>query len=442
MRILGIGEYHSLGDLYLRLSRCKHEVRVFVEAEEAHGIFAGLVHRCEDWRDQLAWIREAGDEGFIVFESAGKGALQDELRRSGFQVIGGSALGDRLENDRACGQRVMREAGMRTAPVREFSSFDAGCAFLREHPGRYVYKLSDGNAASTRNYIGQLDDGADLLAVLKMEQRRCSGAAQPRFILMQHLSGIEVGVGAFFDGEQFLRPALLDWEHKRFFPGDLGELTAEMGTVVTYRGAEILFEQTLARVAEPLRASGYCGYINLNTIVNEDGVWPLEFTSRFGYPGFAIASALQIDGWDVIFRKLARRGPRHIETHPGFVVGVVLSVPPFPYEYGYDELSKGMPILFRGPLSDAEREHLHFGEVALEQSQLITSGSLGYAMIVTGCGADIAAAQSAAYTLARKVVAPNLRYRNDIGERLRRENYAALKALGLIVDASGQSTPR
>ena len=103
MRILGIGEYNGLADMHWRIASRGHEVRVFVEEEEAHGIYAGMLTRSEDWKRELPWIREAGDEGIIVFESAAKGPLQDELRCEGFKVVGGSAGGDRLENDRAWG---------------------------------------------------------------------------------------------------------------------------------------------------------------------------------------------------------------------------------------------------------------------------------------------------------------------------------------------------
>ena len=62
---------------------------------------------------------------------------------------------------------------------------------------------------------------------------------------------------------------------------------------------------TLGRMEPLLREGGYCGYINLNTIVNEHGIWPLEFTCRFGYPGYAILDPLQRDA---VGRAVSRDG--------------------------------------------------------------------------------------------------------------------------------------
>lgn len=433
MRVLGVGTSCDLGDMYLRLAAEGHEVRVFVQAAD-DGVMDGMVERVEDWRAQLDWIRTAGSDGFVVFETAEHGEQQDALRREGFTVIGGSALGDRLESDRTFGQSLLAEHGLPTIPARRFVDFDVAIAFIRARPARYVFKLEGSGWSSWRNYVGQADDGADMVALLLGQRARMTalGEANVSFMLMDHVAGIEVGVGAYFNGDRFLEPACLDWEHKRFFPTDLGELTGEMGTVVTYERSSKLFSLTLAKLSAPLGDSGYVGYVNLNTIIDERGVWPLELTCRFGYPGFAILDALQPGGWAPLLRAMSDRRSTRIATMPGFAVGIVLTVPPFPYAYGYAQISKGVPISFASDLSAAERDRLHLGEVALHDGMLIASGCTGYLMVATGTGISVTDAQTDAYTLAKKVLVPNLRYRMDIGDALILRGLPTLQRLGYL----------
>ncbi|HEY0194654.1 MAG TPA: phosphoribosylglycinamide synthetase C domain-containing protein [Kofleriaceae bacterium] len=429
MRVLGIGDYTELGSIYLRLIAEGHEVRVYTAEANAHDILAGLITRVDDWRTELAWVRD----GLILFEDAGLGETQDQLRRDGYRVLGGSALGDQLEQDREFGQRCLRDVGLPTAPVSRFERFDDAIAFVRAEPRRYVLKFDDTVLTSDANYVGMRDDGADVIAIMTRYRRQwqAEGEDPPPFILMHHVQGIEVGVGCFFDGHDFVGPINLDWEHKRLFPGELGELTGEMGTVVSYRGGDRLFAATLARLAPRLREGRHVGYVNLNMIVNADGAWPLELTCRFGYPGFAILSALFAEPCGQILARVASAGGG-FETHPGYAVGVVLTVPPFPYHHGYDELGKGTPICLPDDLTDGERHHLHFAELGLDDGQLVTTGIVGYIMVVTGRGDTVEAAQAAAYGLAGRIALPNVRYRNDIGDGLRTTGLATLHQLGWL----------
>ncbi len=322
MRILGVGIRVYLGDLYLSLRREGHEVRVFAGDPPEQRAFGGLIEPVADWRAELDWV---GRDGIVMFEGVGQGAVQDALRAEGYRVVGGSAFGDRLEKDRAFGQAILREAGM---PIADSAAFDdpaSALDWLARHPGRIVLKWDDGVHTT---YVGEHPAGADVAYQL----RRANAG---RVLLMERLEGVEVGIGAYFDGQAFLRPACLDFEHKRFFPGDLGEMTGEMGTLASYEGASRLFEATLGRIAPHLARAGHVGYLNLNLIVNERGAWPLEFTCRFGNPGFAVLAAMQRDGWGDLLARMAAhggegRGGERFATLPGWSVCIVLTVPPFP----------------------------------------------------------------------------------------------------------------
>jgi phosphoribosylamine--glycine ligase len=432
MRFLGIGDTCDLGALYMRLLADGHEVKVHVADPLAQGTMAGLVEHTSDWENELDWLKAVGDDGIILFENVARsrGELQDRLRHDGFHVIGGSAYGDRLENDRAFAQRVLARIGLQTAEVMEFSGLADAEDFLDRHPGRYVLKFNGTNFSSNENYVGRLADGADVRAVLRAKFFERQGESFS-FVLMQHIEGVEMGVGAYFNGERFIGEACLDWEHKRFFPGDLGELTGEMGTIATFDRSRKFLDLTLRRMTPLLSANGYCGYINLNTIVNRSGIWPLEFTCRFGYPGFAVLSPLQQTRWAELFRAMAtRRGGATML--PGFCAAIVLTTPPFPYERDIVENAVGMPVMFDGELSERERDQLYYGEVGMVNGQLVTSGICGWTIVATAVSHSIEEARCKATALADKVIVANVRYRRDIGSRLIDGEFAFVENLGLF----------
>ncbi|CAM3222733.1 phosphoribosylamine--glycine ligase [Sphingomonas antarctica] len=426
MRFLGVTETCDLLALYLELQAEGHEVRVAVTEPLAGGTGEGLIDRVVDWRSSLDWV---GDDGIIIFESVSEdyGAIQDEIRGLGYHVIGGSAFGDRLENDRAFAQALLAELGFPAGHVHEFADTEAAIAFIAKNPARYVLKISGPDHASHDNYVGLLRDGRDVSAMLEANPVNTG----TRFILMDFIEGVEVGVGAYFDGTEFLEPACLDWEHKRFFAGDMGELTGEMGTVATFEQTGGFFRRTLKLVAPLLRGKGHIGYVNLNAIVNEAGIWPLEFTCRFGYPGFAVLSPLQRTKWGQLFARMTGLGSDSFKTEDGWAVGVLITTPPFPWSRHEVNAPVGLPIIMDA-LDRDDRSHIHFGEVGRSRGNFVTAGLYGWTMVVTGVASTIAEAQSCAYLRAEKIVVPNGRYRLDIGDKLVGGELERSKALGIF----------
>ena len=418
-RVLGVGPRAYLGDMYVAMRREGRDVAVCAEDPPEQRAFGGIIDFVTDWRDRLDWV---GRDGVVMFERLGSGAVQEGLRRDGYRVVGGSAYGDRLENDRAFGQSELREVGLSIADSAAFDDAGSARAWLAGNPGRYVLKHDDSAHAT---FVGEHPVGADLDFML----RRLGPC---RVLLMRRLEGVEVGIGAYFNGRRFLRPACIDFEHKRFFPGELGEMTGEMGTLAGFDGSDRLFEATLLRMERRFAEAGHVGYVNLNLIVNERGVWPLEFTCRFGNPGFAVLAALQTDGWGDLLDAMAGGVRTSFRAAPGWSVAIVLTIPPFPAWSVPVEPDQDPPVFFHAPPDEAEQRNYHFVDVRRDGGQLLAHKRSGHVMIVTGVGATVQAAQAAAAARARNVIVPELRWRNDIGDRFLNGERARLQALGWL----------
>ena len=61
------------------------------------------------------------------------------------------------------------------------------------------------------------------------------------------MTGVEVAVGAFFNGKEFVYPLNVNFEHKKLFPGNIGPSTGEMGTAMFWSGPNKLFNSRSRR---------------------------------------------------------------------------------------------------------------------------------------------------------------------------------------------------
>ncbi len=399
-----------ISDIAWQVSKEGHEVRYYIDSEDERGIGDGFVPKVDAWEPHVDWA------DVIVFDDVlGQGTLAERLRREGHAVIGGTAYTDRLEDDRSFGQEELKKHGVSIIPFQDFTDFDAAIAHVEMNPAPYVIKPS-GEAQNIKRllFVGQEDDGKDIIHVLQSYKAVYSDTVK-QFQLQKRVRGVEVAVGAFFNGKRFMMPINVNFEHKLLFPGDIGPATGEMGTCMYWSGPNRIFRATLAKLEKRLAEEGYVGYIDVNCIVNGQGIYPLEFTARFGYPTISI----QADGLSMpvaeFLHGMATGSLTEFKAKRGFQIGLRVVVPPFPYNdpKTFEANSKDRVVIFRKP----NYEGIHIEDVKLVKGEWLITGHTGVVLIVTGLGISVKQAQAQAYQRVKNILIPNMYYRKDIGDR-------------------------
>ncbi|MGH8193160.1 MAG: phosphoribosylglycinamide synthetase C domain-containing protein [Woeseiaceae bacterium] len=385
-------------------------VKYYIESESEKSIGDGFVPKVDAWEPHVDWA------DVIVFDDVlGMGEKAQKLRAAGKHVVGGTAYTDRLEDDRSFGQEELKRHGVSIIPFQEFTDFDSAIKYVEENPSAYVIKPS-GEAQNIKRllFVGREDDGKDIVHVLESYKAVYADTVKV-FQLQRRVRGVEVAVGAFFNGKEFMQPINVNFEHKPLFPGDIGPSTGEMGTCMYWSGPNRIFKATLAKLEARLAEEGYVGYIDVNCIVNGQGIYPLEFTARFGYPTISIqADSLLLPLADFILG-MADGTLQTFKFKRGFQIGVRVVVPPFPFTdpKTFEANSKDRVVIFRRP----NYEGIHIEDVKLVKGEWLITGNTGVVLIVTGQGSSVKQAQAQAYQRVSNILIPNMYYRKDIGDR-------------------------
>lgn len=399
-----------IGDIAWQVIKEGHEAKYYIKEEDDQDIADGFVPKTENWEKELDWA------DVIIFDDVlGQGKTAQKLRKEEKLVIGGTEYTDRLEDDRAFGQEELKKAGINILKYGEFTSFDEAISYVKENPSRYVIKPS-GEAQNLKRmlFVGEEEDGKDVIQVLEA-YKKVSTEDIKIFQLQKKASGVEIAVGAFFNGNNFVYPININFEHKKLFPGQIGPSTGEMGTSMYWGSANKIFNSTLLKLEERLKEENYVGYIDINCIVNSAGIYPLEFTARFGYPTIFIQQeGIQMPISDFLFG-LAEGSLNEFKTKKGFQVGVRIVVPPYPFEDQdtFERYSNNAAILLR----KQSYEGIHIEDVKNINGQWLVAGTSGVVLTIVGTGLTMKQAQSQVYSRLKNIIIPNMYYRTDIGDR-------------------------
>ncbi|MDE2344424.1 MAG: hypothetical protein KGL63_13740 [Betaproteobacteria bacterium] len=199
-------------------------------------------------------------------------------------------------------------------------------------------------------------------------------------------------------------------------------------TVLRYDNKSLLADRVLGPLEEALVDAGYIGYVDVNCIISEDGTpWPLEFTMRPGWPLFNIQQQLHGSTATWMAESLAGKSVRKNFSTKHLALGVVVSMPDYPYCKLPREAVSGVPIY------NMEKHHskLHPCELKLGKAPgdgatfqnepiLVSAGT--YLLVGCGLGETVSQAKREAYKVVESLEIPNSpMWRTDIGQRLEKQ---------------------
>ena len=340
--------------------------------------------------------------------------LVDRLTEKGFRAFGPTKNAARLEWSKAYAKDFMKKYGIPTAAYESFSDPEKAKDYVRSCGHRVVVK-ADGLALG-KGIIICADEKEAVTAVDEIMADKKFGAAGDRVVIEEFLSGYEVSLLAFCDGDHFsLMPTSCD--HKRALDGDKGLNTGGMGAYSpcpTF-GADLI-AKTVERVVKPtvegMKKEGapFKGVLYFGLMVCGDDIRVLEYNARFGDPETqSVLPLLNSDLYEIFNACIdGDLDKLEINWSDKKSINVVLASGGYPLSY-----KKGLPIT---GAEKVDGVNVFYAGVKEKDGTLITSG--GRVLCVHALADSFAEAKKKVYDNIAKIHFEDCFYRKDIGSKL------------------------
>ena len=432
MNVLIVGSGGREHALAWRINQSPNLTRLWVAGGNAGtaALAENLEIRSSDVDAVVAAAREVSADLVVVGPEAPLAlGLADRLNGLGIPVFGPSQAAAQIEASKSFALDLMRDAGVPCPDFHIFTDQSDALAYLKTHQEPVVVK-ADGLAAG-KGVILCRDSEQGAAAVRECMSERAFGEAGATVVLEEYLSGPEVSVFAFCDGEH-LSPLVAACDYKRLEDGDQGPNTGGMGSFaqpefwtpnLASEVEQTIMQPVLQAMAE--RGTPYRGVLYAGLMLTDAGPKVLEFNCRLGDPETQVVlPLLASDPLELMLASAqGNMNSISVQWETKNYVGIVMVSGGYPGEYqtGYE---------ITGLEDDGPMDTMVFhagtrlGAGGLSSPPLTAGGRV---LTVVGGGDSIEQARQRAYSRLEQIGFQGARWRRDIGSSV---NQGAARAAG------------
>ena len=336
----------------------------------------------------------------------------DELTKAGIPCFGPDKKAAVIEGSKVFSKNLMKKYGIPSAAYEVFDKAESALSYLETAPLPTVIK-ADGLALGKGVIIAETRDDAKQ-AVRDIMENRVFGKSGEKIVIEEFLTGPEVSVLSFTDGETIV-PMVSSMDHKRALDGDKGLNTGGMGTIApnpyyTPEIAKLCMEKIFLPTVNAMNAEGrtFKGCLYFGLMLTPEGPKVIEYNCRFGDPDTQVVLPLLESDLFTVMRAVTNGTLKNTEVRfkDGAAACIIMASDGYPVSY-----RKGFEI----KMDESVKDSVYIAGAEIKDGRLVTSG--GRVLGVTAAAQTLKEAICAAYKKAEKISFENAFYRRDIGLR-------------------------
>ncbi|MBE6754561.1 MAG: phosphoribosylamine--glycine ligase [Ruminococcaceae bacterium] len=347
--------------------------------------------------------------------------MVDALNACGIRAFGPNKDAAIIESSKAFSKDLMKKYGIPTAAYELFTDMQEALRYIAAYEKFPVVVKADGLALGKGVIIAQTREEAEE-AVRSMMEDHVFGKSGERIVIEQFLTGPEVSVLAFTDGETVC-PMVSSMDHKAVYDGNKGPNTGGMGTIspnpfytdeIAQQCMEEIFLPTIKAMKAENRPFKGCLYFGL--MLTPDGPKVIEYNCRFGDPETQVVlPRLKTDFIDIIDAIIdGKLGELELQWSDDACACVVMASGGYPGSY-----CKGIEINGLDENGQVEGAYVFHAGTRLEDGKYLTNG--GRVLGVTASGATLDEAIDTAYEAVKRITFNGEQHRSDIGRAWKRD---------------------